>query len=241
MPWLKSDDDMPNNEKIWALSDPLYRLYEAGRFYAAKNLTDGHVPANRITQLTPTRATKAQIGALVRARLWHELPGLGCESCLSWRKKKGAGPTPRSGYLVHDYLEYNPSKAQWTKAETQRKVAGKQGAEARWGPKDDGEPHGEPHGESHSEPDAVRHSEPHGEGHSEPHGDSLSEMHGEMHAPYPVPRTPVPGAIAPVSPQDDPFPEDADLSIRGGRREGVRHVRGAANAVVAAARRRSAS
>jgi len=71
-------------------------------------------------------------------------------------------------------------------------------------------------------------------------------------SPYPVTRTPVPGAIAPVSPQADPpvpddapVPEDADRSrdqARGGPREGgLRHAGAAFDRVVAAAHRKAAS
>jgi len=224
MPWLKSDDKMPENDKIWALSNACYRLYEAARFYAARRLTDGHVPADRTSALMPKPATKPQIDALVRARLWHRLPTLTCKSCIEARERKGAAPLPQSGFIVHDFLEYNPSRAEWTKSEQQRKAAGKRGADARWRVDGDGEPHGESHGESHGEP----------------HG----EPHGEMDAPYPVPRTPSSGAIAPVPSRSDAHPgrqEGADRLRDRGRREGMRQVAGAAAAVVAATRGRAAS
>ena len=89
MPWLKSDDGMPENDKIWSLSDFCYRLYDGGRFFAARKLTDGHVPSDRVSSLTPKPATRAQIEALVSRRLWHRLPGL---TCTLWK----TGSTPRS-------------------------------------------------------------------------------------------------------------------------------------------------
>jgi hypothetical protein len=121
MPWLKKAAEAPKNEKIWELSDAAYRLYDAAMHYAAEHLTDGHVPASRIGTLKPKAATPAQISELVSGRLWHRLPGLSCKSCLALREQHNAAPLPRSGFVVHDFLQYNPSKTEW-EARQQRTV-----------------------------------------------------------------------------------------------------------------------
>lgn len=132
MPWLKKAGEAPTVDKIWELSNELYRLYDASLHYCARELTDGHVPANRISPLTPKPATKQQIEALVVRRLWHRLPDI-CSSCLNWRKVREAGPLPRGGYVVHDYLEFNPSRVQWERLQERRRMGGQKGASIRYG------------------------------------------------------------------------------------------------------------
>ena len=219
MPWLKSEGKMPGHEKVWELSDAAYRLMDAGRHYAVQNLTDGHVPISRISALTPKPATKVVIHEVVRAKLWHVLPDI-CESCVKLRKQRHAGPLPKTGYLVHDFLMYNPSRAEWEASQRQRHVAGKVGAQARWTRPSDGESHGESHPKQ-PESDSESHGEPHPKA-TESHSDSLGEPPGEMLAPYPVSRNPVPVAIATRTPGAD----DAEPEIPPGTAAKAAGVRG---------------
>lgn len=107
MPWLKSDDKFPRNDKVWELSDAAYRLYDAARHYAAEKMTDGWVPTSRITSLTPRPAKRAHVDELLSAGLLHRASET-CRSCLEQRKaKKVTEPLPKGGYMVHHYLDYN--------------------------------------------------------------------------------------------------------------------------------------
>lgn len=179
MPWLKKAGEAPTTDKIWELSDPLYRLYDGALHYCARELTDGHIPANRISPLTPKPATKQQIEALVVRRLWHRLPDI-CSSCLNWRKVKEAGPLPRGGYVVHDYLEFNPSRIQWERRHEVARTGGHKGAQARWGM---GQPMAEPIGQGVGE--TYR------SGHDPLTTTPDRSTYGSTHGPYSVPRTSV--------------------------------------------------
>lgn len=104
MPYLNSDDDFPDNPKIDALSDAGYRLYDAGRHYAAKNLTDGAIPDHRVPRLS--RAYKAAVlRELLTADLWHP-GGEGCDSATCIKGEGGE-------YVVHDFLQWNKPRAWW--------------------------------------------------------------------------------------------------------------------------------
>ena len=202
MPWLKKASEAPHTDKLWELSDAAYRLYDASLHYCAENLTDGHVPTSRVSTLKPKAATNAQIVELTIGRLWHRLPDLTCKSCIALRKEHTAATLPRSGFIVHDYLEYNPSKAEWERGQQGRSVAGKVGAQARWGRSEShGKPHGESDDRSHGESDSGSHAQSHSTAHAKT-AESHSESHGTptvgMHAPYPVPRlgTTVPNGTA---------------------------------------------
>lgn len=57
------------------------------------------------------------------------------------------------GAVIHDYLDYQPSAAEWAKREEQHRSAGRAGALARWG---DSGRHSERHGTSNDENDGTR-------------------------------------------------------------------------------------
>lgn len=131
MPWLKKASEAPKSDKLWELSDPAYRLYDGSLHFCAENLTDGHVPASRVMTLKPKPATPSQISELVQGRLWHRLPDLKCKSCLRLRAEHEAAELPRSGYVVHDFLEFNPSKVEWARRTETRREAGRSGGVAK--------------------------------------------------------------------------------------------------------------
>jgi hypothetical protein len=110
MPWLKIDDAFPEHMKVVGLSDRAFRIHVSALCFCARNLTDGHVPEPTVRALTLGK--KTPINDLVRAGLWHE---------------NGDG-----GFVINDYLDYNPSRAH-VQAERERKQqAGRRGAEKRW-------------------------------------------------------------------------------------------------------------
>lgn len=88
MSWLKLDDRYPDHPKLQALGDDYdagLSLDIRGKCYASANLTDGFIPERVF------RHEKAMIARLVEVGLWHEVDG---------------------GYVIHDFLDYNPSRAE---------------------------------------------------------------------------------------------------------------------------------
>lgn len=114
MPYLNLDDNFADHPKVDALSDGAFRLHVAGLLYASKHLTDGYIPADRITRLVPHHK-RLNLVELMEVGLW--LPAA-------------------VGYTIHDYLDWNRSRAQIeTDRERIRKArsaAGKKGARVRW-------------------------------------------------------------------------------------------------------------
>jgi hypothetical protein len=117
-------------------------LWAVTQSWIAEELTDGRIPSRQPMRLLGEDPTDA-IAALIEVGLWER-----------------AG----DDLQVHDYLHYNPAREKVLADRAQRSLAGKIGADARWGA--DGEPHGKSH--------------------SEPHGDVPNEMHGGTDAPVPV-------------------------------------------------------
>ena len=88
--WVKLDDGFFGNPKTGPLSKGAKLLYLAGLTYCAKRLTDGKIDARGVKVV---RAL-AEAGAKAVAEL---------EKTGRWEKNG-------SGYIVHDYLDYNPSR-----------------------------------------------------------------------------------------------------------------------------------
>src|SRR5262245_60106863 len=88
MAWVRIDDRAMNHPKIVGLSDKAFRLWVWGLTYAQQHLTDGHLT----TAAVPPRLKRAA-DDLVQARLWEQ---------------------QRDGYQIHDYLNWNDSRAMVT-------------------------------------------------------------------------------------------------------------------------------
>lgn len=132
MVWARLDDKFHTHPKVAELDPtpvmaPLMAaalgLHMLALSWCADQLTDGIVPRTQPARLIGG-AVDNLIEELVRVGLWE---------------KKGRG------YFVHDYLDYNPSRAQVEARKTAQSEAGKRGAHARWHSGIDSPPHEVPH------------------------------------------------------------------------------------------------
>lgn len=138
MPWVRFDDTFPIHRKVEGLSDAAFRLHVSAVSWCARNLTDGFVPEGDLELVTArVRSPERFAAELVNRDLWHRAETVtrngavvghetGCDSgdC--------AAPT-RPGWVIHDYLEFQPSKAkvkeeQSKNAERQRRYRERQAA-----------------------------------------------------------------------------------------------------------------
>lgn len=87
MSWVKLDDRFFDNPKIAALSADAKVAYLEAATYCARELTDGFVPLIKAKGF----AGKARVVVELTPHLWEPVEG---------------------GFQVHDYLKYNPTKAQ---------------------------------------------------------------------------------------------------------------------------------
>lgn len=114
MPFLNLDDNFAEHLKVDGLTDSAFRLHVAGLCHCARLMTDGYIEGSKVSRLVP-RFKKSSLEELLRGGLWLKAVG---------------------GYQVHDYLDWNRSKAEIEeKKEKLRKArseAGKKGADKRW-------------------------------------------------------------------------------------------------------------
>lgn len=85
MPWFRLDDSFHSHPKVIAAGNEAAGLFVRCGTYAAEHLTDGYLDRDIVLLYgNPELAA-----VLVRVRLWHPR---------------------RRGWLIHDYLDYNPSR-----------------------------------------------------------------------------------------------------------------------------------
>lgn len=98
MTWFKVDDTAHTHPKILKAGNAAVGLWLRCGAFSAQHLTDGIVPGS----VAAMSGTTPQINKLVRVGLWHP-HGHTCPRC----------PQPAEGdYLMHDYLAYNPTRAE---------------------------------------------------------------------------------------------------------------------------------
>lgn len=96
MAWFKIDDGFHCHPKVMDAGTPAIGLYVRCGSFVAQQVTDGVVPKRVAKQY----GTPRQARALVDAGLWHE-HGHDCETCPE---------VDANSYLIHQYLERNPSR-----------------------------------------------------------------------------------------------------------------------------------
>ena len=104
--WLKTDDRFPEHRKIRRLSDGAYRLHHTAMCACAKDETDGYITKADLADMQHSERLAKYIPALVDAGLWEEVD---------------------EGWLIHDFLDYNPSHAQ----QDEKRAADRKRQEAR--------------------------------------------------------------------------------------------------------------
>lgn len=84
------DDNYGDHPKIARLSDAAYRLHTNGIVYCSRQLTDGAIDAEDVRGLV-RKFRPAALAELLMRGLWTAV---------------------EDQYLIHDYLDWNPSKAE---------------------------------------------------------------------------------------------------------------------------------
>jgi hypothetical protein len=91
MGWAKFDDGFTDHPKVAAAGPWAELLAVRGVIYAAKHETDGFIPDGQLPRLgVGIPAVRKRAAVLVDVGLWGEVVG---------------------GWLIHDFLDYHPSKA----------------------------------------------------------------------------------------------------------------------------------
>lgn len=112
MTWVNLDDQMPEHPKIIGLSDGAFRLHVSAISYANRFLTDGIIHVETVSRLVP-KYRNAYLDELLQRMLWIEV-------------------IPGRAYEIHDFLDWNKSRAEVEKRRQARSDGGRKGADRRW-------------------------------------------------------------------------------------------------------------
>jgi hypothetical protein len=107
MAWVRLDDTFPEHPKIDAAGGDAAWLHVCALSYCNRNETDGYVPRERITKLSDRKQPYRLAARLVAVGLWD---------------------VAVDGWQIHDYLDFQPSKA---KLQAERDAAKERMREAR--------------------------------------------------------------------------------------------------------------
>lgn len=137
MVWGKLDDGILDNPKLAQVGWLGFGLYAAGLVYCNRNLTDGFIPRASARTLLDTEYL-ASDGRILTVAVTSGMSGedVTCAMVAEWLVAAGLWDMTDGGYLVHDFLDHNPSReqveAKRNHISSVRASAGKRGAEARW-------------------------------------------------------------------------------------------------------------
>lgn len=97
MTWARLDDsfyDHPKVLRVWGKCPAALGLHTRAMSWCAKHEQDGHLPTAIVASISPVQSDRdEQIETLIGEGMWHE---------------------NGDGYVIHDYLDYNPSRDQIT-------------------------------------------------------------------------------------------------------------------------------
>jgi hypothetical protein len=115
--WAKLDDAYPTHPKVIAAGPDGMALDVAAICYANRYRTDGIIPAVALPALAPGARNARKVAAkLVEVGRWHA-DGHGCADC----------PQPGDGWVIHHFLDFNPSAAEVEEQSRKRAEAGSKG------------------------------------------------------------------------------------------------------------------
>jgi hypothetical protein len=105
MTWVRLDDNMTEHPKVAGLSNAAFRLHIHGISYCARNLTDGFIPKTVSRRLLDGNSTRIR-QELVQSGVWE---------------------STETGYQIHDYHDYQPSRERVEQTRIARAKAGSKG------------------------------------------------------------------------------------------------------------------
>ena len=112
MAWARIDDKFLDNPKVRKAGKEATYLYLSALVYSSSQLTEGFISDEALGLVAFKgfiRNEQTHAATLVSCGLWDRI---------------------RGGYTIHDYLEYNPTKAEIEQARAKKAAAGSKGGQA---------------------------------------------------------------------------------------------------------------
>jgi len=124
--WIRLDENFPDHPKAIAVGGDACWLHVCALAYCNRNRTDGLVPTGAVPRLSDRRRPEDLVERLLEAVMWH---GAG-EVCESDDCPAFAG-VPDGSFAIHDFLEYQQTRAELDEKHAQKVAAGRAGGHAK--------------------------------------------------------------------------------------------------------------
>lgn len=134
MTWVKLDDGILDNDKIAQVGALGFAVHVAGIVHCGRNLTDGFISygaARRLLDFEFVQGEEEQIWEVALTSGASALDGdKVIPRVIEWLTYSMLWDRVFSGYQVHDYLKYNPSREEVLAERAKKQAAGQAGGRA---------------------------------------------------------------------------------------------------------------
>lgn len=130
MPWVRVDDHFPDHPKLARVGPLGWALWMAGLAYSNRNLTDGFIPwgvASRLVSWEYLDGDTPKRIFVGRHDMVSEEGAVTNELVIALLVDAGIWDQSIDGYLIHDYGDYQPTKAQVLAERAAKQAAGRAG------------------------------------------------------------------------------------------------------------------
>jgi hypothetical protein len=138
MTWVRIDDGFAQHPKVAGVGPLGMALQVAGLCYCNRNMTDGFIPWSVAHSLLSWRFVDPETSPEGKRRLFtiavtSGMRGDDCDSeyVIGLLVMAGMWDEVDGGFLIHDYTDYQPTKAQIEAERAQKIAAGQAGGKAR--------------------------------------------------------------------------------------------------------------
>lgn len=129
MGWVRLSDDFLDHEKFLKAGPLAGYLNIAAIAWSNRNLKDGRIPRAQVSRLV-------NFDGFAHHMWMGEVAGGGDDvkplELAEELVDAGLWEAIEDGYAIHDYLDYQPSKASIKRVRDEKSAAGKKGAAKRW-------------------------------------------------------------------------------------------------------------
>ena len=119
MAWVRIDDEFGEHPKVVAAGPLAVAIQIKAKCYASRNLTNGFIPSDVVSSF---------LSGFEALRIGRK-PALDVD-WPAYMIDKGLWELAPGGYNIHDYLDYNPSKAEVLERRAKRQASGQAGGRA---------------------------------------------------------------------------------------------------------------
>jgi hypothetical protein len=128
MPWVRIDEEFVHHPKVVQVGPFGVALQVAALCYANQHLTDGFIPYGAVRVLLDFNRLGENVGDDPEKEFWSEV---GAFNVAKWLVEAGMWKEVEGGFQIHDFEDYQPTRAEVIAERERNARAGKASAQRR--------------------------------------------------------------------------------------------------------------